>query len=85
MDTELLDESWAHTWKLNVPGLRVFEFSADISAADEALLTISDDVVVCVIEALKPAHTLVLYTTSSGGGMLDFSDPDAPMGLGPGL
>lgn len=84
-DTPVYDESWAHTWQVNVPGLRVFEFSADISAADEPLLTIADEVIICVIEALKPAHTLVLYSTDSGGGILDFSSPDAPAGLGPSL
>lgn len=84
-DGIVYDESWAHTWQLNVPGLRVFEFEADISTADEPLLTIADDVIVCTIEALKPAHTLVLYTTDAGGGMLDFSGPDAPEGLGPSL
>lgn len=84
-DWPLYDESWAHAWRVNVPGLRVFEFEADISTADEPLLTIADEVIVCVIEALKPAHTLVIYTTNPSGGMLDFSSPDAPEGLGPGL
>lgn len=84
-DTPVYDESWAFAWQLNVPGLRVFEFSADISTGDEPLLVIADDVIVCTIDALKPAHTLVIYTTDAGGGMLDFSDPDAPEGLGAAL
>lgn len=84
-DWPVYDESWTHAWRVNVPGLRIFEFKADISTADEPLLTISDQVIFCVIEALKPAHTLVIYTTDPAGGRLDFSDPDAPGGLGPGL
>lgn len=63
-DWPLYDDTWAFAWQINVPGLRVFEFSADISAADEPLLVIADDVIVCTIEALKPAHTIPIYTTS---------------------
>lgn len=84
-DSAVYDESWAFAWTLNVPGLRTFDFVADVSTADEPLLIISDDVIVCTIEALKPAHTLVIYTTTPVGGMLDFSDPDEPAGLGPGI
>lgn len=62
-DTPLYEESWAHAWQITVPDLRVFYFSADISAADEPLLSIANNVIVCAIDALKPAHTTVLYVT----------------------
>ncbi len=62
-DAPLYEESWAHAWQITVPDLRVFYFSADISAADEPLLSIANSVIVCAIEAAKPAHTTVLYVT----------------------
>lgn len=63
-DAPVYDESWAHAWRITVPGLRFYEFSADISAADEALLTIANDVVICVVNQLKPAHTTVIYVAA---------------------
>jgi uncharacterized protein YmfQ (DUF2313 family) len=62
-DSILYEESWAHAWQISVPDLRVFYFSTDISAADEPLVSIANSVIVCVIDALKPAHTTVLYVT----------------------
>lgn len=63
-DRPLYGEGWAHTWRVNIPGLRVFYFAADVSAADEPLFSVANQVAVCVIDALKPAHTVVLYATS---------------------
>lgn len=80
-DTPVYGEDWWTVWEVVIPDLRVFYFCADISAADEALVTISNDVLICVLEALKPAHTTILYAKP---GTLDFSDPDQS-GLLPGL
>jgi uncharacterized protein YmfQ (DUF2313 family) len=72
-DTAIRDESWASTFQVTVPDFRVFYFSADVSAAGEALLTIQNDVIVCAINGVKPAHTFAIFY--SPPGQLDFSDP----------
>lgn len=74
-DQPMADEVWAFAWQVNLPELRVFYFQADISAADEPLLTIANDVAICVLNALKPAHT-ILFFTNEAGAQLDFSNPD---------
>jgi uncharacterized protein YmfQ (DUF2313 family) len=73
-DQTLYGEDWAFAWTLNLPDLRVFYFQPDISAAGEALMIVANDVAACVVNALKPAHTTVIYTNDLLG--LDFSDPD---------
>lgn len=61
-NSPLYSEDWWYVWTINLPGLRAFYFEADISAAGEALLTVANDSVFCVIAAIKPAHTIALYT-----------------------
>lgn len=73
-DFPLYSEAWAFAWTLNLPDLRVFYFQTDISATDEALVIIANGVATCVINALAPAHTVVIYTNDPGG--LDFEDPN---------
>lgn len=68
-------EDWWFVWQVNLVGARVFYFSAGVSAAGEALVTIADGPAPCVIEALKPAHTSVLFA-SVKPGVLDFEDAD---------
>jgi uncharacterized protein YmfQ (DUF2313 family) len=63
-DSPLYDSSWWMVWRINIPDFRVFYFQADISAADEALLTIANDVILCVIPPLAPAHTTVIFATA---------------------
>jgi uncharacterized protein YmfQ (DUF2313 family) len=62
-DMPVYSEAWAYHWTINLPDVRVTWFSADVSAAGEPLLVISDgQPVFCAIDALKPAHTTVSYT-----------------------
>jgi len=63
-DRPLYGETWWSVWQINLPDLRVFEFCADISAADEPLISIANDSVFCVIDQTKPAHTTVFYTNN---------------------
>lgn len=60
--TPLYGDDWWYAWKINLPDLRVFRFQADQSAVGEPLLTYSDTSVFCVVAAIKPAHTVVLYS-----------------------
>lgn len=61
-DTPLYSDDWWFVWQINLPDLRIFYFQADVSAVGEALETYSDDAVTCVIAAIKPAHTIVVFT-----------------------
>lgn len=61
-DHALYGVEWAYAWRINLPELRAFYFKADVSAAGEALVTVSNDVALCTIRALKPAHTTVFFT-----------------------
>ncbi|WP_374572505.1 YmfQ family protein [Phenylobacterium sp.] len=63
-DQPAYGDDWAHYWLVTVPGLRAFYFSADVSTAGEALLTVENDVIICVFDALKPAHTLAGFATA---------------------
>jgi uncharacterized protein YmfQ (DUF2313 family) len=62
-DWPIYSEEWAHHWSINLPGVSVFYFSADVSVAGDPLTVIGEaDQVICVIDGLKPAHTTVSYT-----------------------
>lgn len=63
-DRPLYSSEWAFNWTINLPELRIFYFRADISTAGDPLFTVSDNSVACTIEALKPAHTTVDYTSN---------------------
>ena len=57
------DDRWLDVFQVTVPTLRVFWASAGVSAAGEPLWAIETNSIMCVIDALKPAHTLALYAT----------------------
>lgn len=81
-DAPLYHADYAFHWSINIPNLRVFYFKADNSTVGEALVIISDAAVFCVIDALRPAHTTVSYTSEgppTGAGDLDFSEDGNPM------
>lgn len=71
----LYGDAWAFAWLMNLPDLRLFYFKADVSAVGEALSAEANDVATCVLNALAPAHTTVLYGADAAA-MLDFSIPD---------
>ena len=55
-------EDWAHTWRVWVgEAAPVTYFRAGLSGAGERLATWGDDDLECLIESLKPAHTVVLF------------------------
>lgn len=79
-DYPVYSSAWAFAWNINLPELRVFYFQADISSVGEALVTISDTAVFCTIDALKPAHTIVSYSSDGlpPAGDLDFDEAGNP-------
>lgn len=52
---------WDFVWQVNAPAVTIRYFEADGSFADEPLEVFGNDALECVINALKPAHTIVLF------------------------
>lgn len=61
VDDSLYDETWAFTWRVNAPAVTVLDFRAGQSAAGERLRTWGNEVLECLINHYKPAHTNVLF------------------------
>ncbi|KVX53315.1 YmfQ family protein [Burkholderia cepacia] len=61
-------EGWAHTWRVNAPSTTINYFRAGASEAGEPLESWGNAVLLCEINALKPAHTLVIVANP---GFLD--------------
>ncbi|KVS52261.1 phage tail protein [Burkholderia cepacia] len=61
-------EGWAHTWRINVPPSTINYFRASRSAAGEPLASWGNAVLLCEMNTLKPAHTLVIVANP---GFLD--------------
>ncbi|VWB75918.1 tail protein [Burkholderia lata] len=53
-------EGWAHTWRINAPSTTINFFRAGRSSAGEPLESWGNAVLFCEMNALKPAHTLIL-------------------------
>lgn len=63
-------EGWAHTWRINAPSTTINYFRAGRSTAGEPLASWGNAVLFCEMNALKPAHTLLLVANP---GFLDFT------------
>ncbi|MGS1071729.1 YmfQ family protein [Burkholderia glumae] len=62
------EEGWAHTWRINAPSTTINYFRASASTAGEPLATWGNSVLLCEMNTLKPAHTLVIVANP---GFLD--------------
>ncbi|WP_175829726.1 YmfQ family protein [Burkholderia cepacia] len=63
-------EGWAHTWRVNAPSTTINYFRASRSAAGEPLASWGNSVLLCEMNSLKPAHTLVIVANP---GFLDLT------------
>ncbi|MBU9403577.1 YmfQ family protein [Burkholderia multivorans] len=61
-------EGWAHTWRINAPATTINYFRASASTAGEPLASWGNAILMCEMNALKPAHTLVIVANP---GFLD--------------
>ena len=59
------DEAWSFVWSAAVTS-EVFEFTAGGASAGDPLRSWGDDGIECLINKLKPAHTLALFDYSAG-------------------
>ncbi|MFH5926452.1 YmfQ family protein [Roseomonas xinghualingensis] len=55
----LYGEDWAHTWRVHAPSVTVTDFVAGASAAGEPLAAWGNDALECVLNRLRPAHTIL--------------------------
>ena len=60
-DAPMNDEDWIFAFSVNAPATTA-EVMTCQSACDDALQTWGNDVLECVINALKPAHTVAIFT-----------------------
>lgn len=57
----LSNGDWAFTWLVTSPAGAVTYFRAGISAVGDPLVKFNDELLECVFNKLKPAHTLALF------------------------
>jgi uncharacterized protein YmfQ (DUF2313 family) len=61
----LYGEAWAHAWEVNFPSTPMGYFSTGISTAGDPLRTWGNKIIECVLDALKPAHTILIFSYGS--------------------
>jgi uncharacterized protein YmfQ (DUF2313 family) len=57
----LYDEQWCYAWRVNVPTTTIIYFLTGISTASDALREWGNKLLECVLQALKPAHTILQF------------------------
>ena len=57
----LYGESWANAWQITSVQIAVTYFSAGVSVAGEPLRSWGNHVLECTLNAIKPAHTALLF------------------------
>jgi uncharacterized protein YmfQ (DUF2313 family) len=57
----LYDEAWAFAWLVSVTDAGVVYFTASASVAGDPLATWGNELLECELEALKPAHTVIIF------------------------
>ncbi|AXK39612.1 YmfQ family protein [Crenobacter cavernae] len=60
-DDSLDPDPWRFVWRLNLPAASNVRYMTAESAGDEALAEWGDATIECVINRLKPAHTIVQF------------------------
>ncbi len=55
------DEAWRYAWRINGPAETIIVFRAGLSAAGEPLRKWGNELLECVFNRVKPAHTVLLF------------------------
>ncbi len=63
VDQPIIDSDWAYAWQVNAPSVTVSYFTT-LSGVDEPLSAWGNELLECVINRFKPAHTHVLFSYS---------------------
>lgn len=54
-------DDWLHAWRINAPETTIIEFRAGLSAVGEPLRKWGNELLECVFNRIKPAHTILLF------------------------
>lgn len=65
-------EAWAHAWEISTAVVNVVHAAAGLLTAGEPLASWNGEVLFCEMNALKPAHTALLFSGGAGRIGLDF-------------
>ncbi len=57
----LYGEQWAFAWRVNAPAVTIVDFRSGASAAGEPLRKWGNELLECVFNRVKPAHTVLLF------------------------
>jgi len=57
-------DDWAYAWQVNAPEETIRDFKTGRNAVGEPLRVWGNEILECVISAVKPAHTYVLFAYS---------------------
>lgn len=61
----LYGAAWSHTWRINAPLAQITYFRTGVSTASEPLRWWSNKLLECVMAAIKPAHTILIFSYGS--------------------
>lgn len=77
----LRNASWAYAWLVNLDGAQLFRFEWDVSAWGEPFWQVPGGAIVCELQRLAPAHTVLIFgaglTETAGPFLADFSLTDS--------
>lgn len=57
----LTNDDWQYAWRVNAPAVTIISFRAGASAAGEPLRKWGNQLLECVLNRVKPAHTVLLF------------------------
>lgn len=64
------DEGWAYVWRMYTEDTQVSNFECGLAACGDPLRSWGNAVLECEINAIAPAHTIVLYALDPAGDLL---------------
>jgi uncharacterized protein YmfQ (DUF2313 family) len=82
VDEPLFDEQWAYVWQVTIvnPSQAFVYFRVDQSTVDEPLVAFGNSVLECLFNAMKPAHTEIIFAYASGS-IWDLSPDDQSVSI----
>ena len=68
------NEEWAYTWRINAPAETITHFTTGNSTVGQPLEVWGNDVLQCELNAIKPAHTVLIFAYGQTGRLsIDFT------------
>lgn len=63
---QLTNGTWCHAWRVTAPAYAVHRFAAGVSVAGEPLVRATNERLECVLNRLKPAHSVIHFAYTGG-------------------